>query len=443
MSDDNIFNNNVNEGAENNTPNFERPIDENDADKVVTSEPTVTFDSPEPHKKHKNTGLKVFFSMIAVTVALVIALVSGFVLGRSAINSKPQYSNLVDAAPSELTDTATVYKNVVESVVSITVYNDKGDGSNATGLVYSSNGYIVTNDHIYADVVAPRFLVTMYDGTEYSAKFVAGDTRSDLAVLKVEANDLKPVTFRNSDNIIVGEKVAAIGCPSGMLKATATDGIISLEATRISTENSSYTMKTIQTSAPINPGNSGGALVDMSSYVIGVTSAKLSASISYSDIVVYENMGYAIPSNTVVSVVDSLIKNGYVEGRGKLGISYTFIDTVMSNLNDGLKRGLYIAEISQESDLSKTSLQVGDIITHINDIEITSRDIALDIIEAAVPGDSLSFTVYHAKSGETETVYASLLSDKGSSSYSESVLDSNGSQNNNIYDEDADSYSDH
>ena len=411
---------------------------------IPVSEPTVTYKAVTDDERRSATGIKVFFTLVAVMLALVIALAAGFVFGKgnelkNSVSgddsvAKPQ---LHSVESQSLNDCAAVYGAVAPSVVNIAVYNSDGSKSaTATGLVYSENGYIVTNDHIYAEIPSPKFLITMFDGTEYFGKFIAGDTRSDLAVLKIEANGLKPVKFRNSDEVVVGEQTVAIGCPAGAVKATATVGIISSTATRISTELSSYSMKVIQTSTPINPGSSGGALTDMSSFVVGITSAKLSIS-------GYENIGYAIPAKMVVNVADSLIKFGHVEGRGKLGISYTFVDSIISDLNGGLPRGLKISEVSVESAFNGKNLKSGDIITHINDVELKNRDVALDIIESTEPGKSLSFSVYHTKSKTTEVIYAALLPDNGSSSYTENIFESNKDNPLDGIFGNGDSYSDH
>lgn len=409
--------------------------------KADISEPTVAYEAVNDSERRNSTGIKVFFALVAVMMVIVIALTAGFVFGKgkgdvSYGNTAVSKPELHSVSTDTVSDCVTVYSNVAPSVVNIVVYNSDGSKSaTATGLVYSSDGYIVTNDHIYAEIASPKFLVTMYDGKEYFAKFVAGDTRSDLAVLKINATGLKPVSFRNSDEIVVGEQTIAIGCPAGAVKATATVGIISSTATRISTELSTYTMKVIQTSTPINPGSSGGALVDMSSYVVGITSAKLS-------LTGYENIGYAIPAKTVVNVADSLIRYGYVEGRGKLGITYTFVDTVTSELQGGIPCGLRISEVLRESSFNGKNLRSDDIITHINDTALLNRDIALDIIESTPPGESLSFTVYHTDTKSTEVIYAALLSDNGNSSYTEDIFSENNSGILDIFGE-GDSYSDH
>lgn len=376
---------------------------------------TVTFDTvTKPVEHTSNTGVKVFFSMIAVVVALIIAVSAGYVLGNNQSNSTnnkiPGSTSTVgkDEANHQYNITA-VYNNVNPSVVGISVYTNKTLMGYASGVVYTEDGYIVTNDHIYAEVASPKFLVTLYDGSIYDAEFIAGDTRSDLAVLKINATGLKKATFGNYSEVISGEEVITIGYPTGVsAKSVLTFGTVSSPAVRF-TGSSSYSTKMIQTDAPINPGNSGGALVNMYSQVIGIPSIKLAGTS-------YDNVGYAIPSDTVIKVADSLIKHGYVVGRGRLGITYTEINSVMGKIT-GSPTGLKISKISDDSDLYGKGINANDIITHINNVEITSSDVALDIIESTAPGVPLNFTVYHEKTKTSGSVFASLLPDQGNSSY--------------------------
>ncbi len=383
-------------------------------------DPTVTFETVEqPIENNSNSGIKVFFTVIAITVALIIAISSGFILGTKSGTANHYYQGGTQQAGKDdsllSSNKATVFQNVNKSVVCITVYNEKGAQGYASGVIYTADGYIVTNDHIYSEVSSPRFLVTMYDGTEYKAQFVAGDTRSDLAVLKVEARNLTKATFGYSDQVAVGEEVVAIGYPSGAeSKSILTSGTISSANIRF-TSTSSYSMKMLQTDTPINPGNSGGALVNMYSQVIGIPSVKLAGT-------EYDNVGYAIPSNTVIKVADSLITHGYVADRGRLGITYTAVDNITAEL-ENIPRGMKVQEVTIESDLNGKGINSGDIITHINDIEISNSSVALDIIESTKPGVTLSFTVYHVATGESNTVLAVLLADRGSSSYTNSVID--------------------
>jgi serine protease Do len=410
----------------------------------VSSDPTVTFDSVDAVKEKSGnmTGLKVFFTLIAVSVMLIISVSVGYIFGSGSLNfgnkanSGGISTQLSGKGDLEVSKYSEIFKNTAPSVVHITVYNSSGTSS-ASGVIYTTDGYIVTNDHIYSEISSPRFIVTLNDGTEYEAVFVAGDTRSDLAVLKINATGLKSAVFGNSAELVTGEQVIAVGFPSGSgVEPIPTAGIISSNGTRV-TNNSSYNMKMIQTDTAINPGSSGGALVNMYSQVVGITSAKLVGT-------AYDSVGYAIPSATVVKIVDSLINNGYVVGRGKLGINYYSIDTAQSKIN-GVPKGLQIESVSTESKLLG-KVNKGDIITHINDVEIVRNDVALDIIDSTAPGVSMSFTVYHPSTKTSETVYAALIPDKGDSSYTNQVANDNGSfsdSNNPFDDNDDDSFSDH
>ena len=416
---------------------IEQPIIET-IEENEKQEPTVTFSTVTEADKQSSNGIKVFFSIIAVAVLLVIAVSTGFIFGKNTSNSiKPPVFNttsLNNKVENAFTsDYTKIFNSVKDSVVSITVWTEKkGAVSSASGVIYKENGYIVTNDHIYSDVSSPKFLVTLANGKEYDAEFIAGDTRSDLAVLKIDATGLKTAVFGNSAEVVIGEQVVAVGFPSGAgTLPILTNGIISSNGLRVTT-TSSYSTKMLQTNTAINPGSSGGALVNMYSQVIGITSAKLAGE-------EYDSVGYAIPSVTVVNIVDSLIKNGYVADRGRLGITYTEVDYIYSKAQN-MPRGIYIQSVSEDSDFVG-KLKKGDIITHVNDIEITDSEILLDIIEQTKPGSTLSFTVKRS-SGEVESVFGVLIADKGSSSY-KSSLDTLPEINNPFGNKDNDSYSDH
>ncbi len=370
--------------------------------------PEIPAASPEdPGVKR---GTKIFAIILAVLMLCVLCLAGGFVFGKNFGNSKaPKTAGLASKSDSKEEDIQTVYNNTVSSVVSIKVYNDK-NATIASGVIYTSDGYVVTNDHIYSKIASPKFIVRLYDGTEYDAEYIAGDTRSDLAVLKIKATGLKAATFGNSEELQIGETVAAVGYPGVSLNTTPsfTKGIVSSLNSRAST-TTSYSTKFIQTDAAINPGSSGGALVNTYSQVVGITSAKLAE-----DNV--EGIGFAIPSTTVKNVVDLLISDGYVKGRAKLGITYTVIDKIKSELKD-LPVGLYVASISSDSTLSKHGIKEGDIITHVNDKEITDSSIMLDIIENSKAGDTLALTVYSDETKTSSVYNVQLIEDKGSSSY--------------------------
>lgn len=378
-----------------------------------------------------NKGLKVFAFIMALIILLTGTCITGYFMGKNSVKSsysggKKQKVNLA-ARPTdtdELTE-ALVYEKVNESIVGIVVYNSKGAGSQASGIIYSEDGYIVTNDHIYSEVAGAKFKIYSHDGKEYDAKFVAGDKVSDLAVLKVDGVKFKEAKFGNSDELFHGEHVVAIGRPNDATDTSSiTRGVISAVSRRVQT-TTSYSARLIQTDSAINPGSSGGALVNMYGQIIGVTSSKLASS-------EYDAVGYAIPTTTMKRIVEELLEHGKVVSRAKLGVSYTAIDSITAEMNGYDYVGLYLAEISEESGLYGKA-EKGDVITHINGIEITRDEIVLDIIEQSSAGDKVEITIINSKS-ETKTVEVELKANISESSYieKEQVIENpqDGSSNN-------------
>lgn len=369
--------------------------------------------------KPMSRGLKAFALIMAAVIMLTGASVAGYFLGRNSVGSGAR-KNITVGLAAKPADTdemtaAQVYEKVNSSVVGITIYNSAGNGSQASGVFYSEDGYIITNDHIYSEVGAPKFKIYTSDGKEYDAKYIAGDQISDLAVLKVDGSGFTPAEFGNSDEIIYGENVVAIGRPSDATQASSiTKGIISSTGRRVKT-TSNYSAKLIQTDSAINPGSSGGALVNMYGQVIGITSSKLAG-------VSYDAVGYAIPTKTMKRICEELIKNGKVVSRAKLGITYTAINSVTAEVNGYDCVGLYVASVSEDSDLYG-KISEGDVITHINGTEVTSDDIVLDIIEESSAGDKISVTVLTQKGNEVN-LEAQLKANIGESSYSSEIKSS-------------------
>ena len=397
---------------------------------INQTEPPIRIHKVEPEKSEPvpNKGLKVFCVVLAAVLALSAVAAVGYFAGRSGGNGGSDTHAAVDLASKpegtvsdpEHQNASYVFQAVKPSVVGIEVYSkqDTQSRAQASGVIYSSDGYIVTNDHIYANIPDPQFLILLADGSERDAAYVAGDSRSDLAVLKIDAADLPAATFGNSDELEVGESVIAIGNPGGQqLAFTATEGVVSAVNRRIANA-SNYSMKFIQTDTAINPGSSGGALVNMYGQVVGITSWKYVGES-------YERIGFAVPTTIMKQVVDSLIENQYVAGRAKLGITYQAIDAVAARLND-LPRGLQIASVSNDSGLYG-KVEKGDIITHVNDTPITDGSEILEVLENAKPGDTIQLTVYNS-SKQQVNVSAVLLEDRGSSSF---TLKSNSNGNDN------------
>ncbi len=373
----------------------------------------VNYSDVKPIEDYKpmSRGLKVFALILAAVVLLTGTCLTGYFMGRSSVGTPKTKIEVNLAAKPADTDEMTeaeVYEEVNKSIVGIVVYNTSGKASQASGIVFSKDGYIVTNDHIYSEVPAAEFKIYTYDGKEYDAEYVAGDTVSDLAVLKVKEAELTPAVFGNSDELFYGEHVVAVGRPNDATDASSiTRGIISAVNRRVQT-TSNYSSRLIQTDSAINPGSSGGALVNMYGQVIGVTSSKLAS-------VEYDAVGYAIPTTTMKRIVDELISDGKVVTRAKLGVTYAAIDSVTAAMNGYDNKGILIDSVSEDSGLFGKA-EKGDIITHINGIEIVKDTIVLDIIEQSSAGDTISVTIV-TSSGTTKTVDAVLSANVGESSY--------------------------
>ncbi len=307
----------------------------------------------------------------------------------------------VDAAPGlsiQLVETEEdtltlqqIYERCSPSIVAISAFTreDSDDYySWGTGIVLSSDGYIVTNSHIVEGTCRAR--VTLYDDRELDALLVGYDSRSDIAVLKVDADDLIPAEFGVSDHLQVGQAVAAIGNPLGSsFRCTMTNGIISGIDRDIAYNGTTLTL--IQTNAALNEGNSGGALVNMSGQVIGVTNMKMSN--SYAGSVTIEGVGFAIPSATVKAMADALLSQGEVTGRPALGVTVGAIPDEAA-AHYALPEGLYVSSVAENSDCAAQGIRAGDVITHVNGQAVTATKDVTDIIAEREVGDSLTLTVY-------------------------------------------------
>ena len=397
------------EGIENTETPQETPITPPNDEPIynpVNLNPVTPINDYKPMDK----GLKLFALLLAVIILLTGSCLAGYFIGKNNVIIKTPVKVELESAPKdekELT-LSKVYENVNPSIVGIKVYNASGKMAEASGIVYSKDGYIITNDHIYSEIANPKFKIYTHDGKEYDAKYIAGDLVSDLAVLKLTSGSLNPASFGNSDDLYVGQRVVAIGRPNDSTDASSlTSGIISATNRRVS-NTSNYPARLIQTDTPINPGSSGGALVNMYGQVIGVTASKLAS-------VEHEGVGYAIPTTVMKRIVDELISKGNIVTRAKLGITYTAVDSVLAEINNLNNTGLIIQSVSSDSDLYG-KISKGDIITEINNTEIYSDDMVLDIIENCRAGDKIQITFVTEK-GQTKELEVKLSANIGQSSY--------------------------
>ncbi len=321
--------------------------------------------------------------------------------------------HITERPGGETLDAEGVYNRVVPSTVTVSAtLTREGNSSESTGtgIIATSDGYIITNSHVVLNSKNTVVKVTAYDGQEYDAVVVGVDRTTDLAVLKTNDHNFTPAEFGDAGELSVGEWVLAIGNPGGArFSSSLTRGIISglnREVGKYSQEGMTY----IQTDAAINPGNSGGPLVNMYGQVVGINSSKIITD-------GYEGMGFAIPVSRAQPIINELLSGGYIKGRTRLGILCTEVNQAMAGMY-GIPRGLRITEFNEDSSFQDTEAQVGDVIVAIEGETVESlRDVSNLLLRYA-PGDEVTVTLYRPNEnfmmeGQEIEVTIVLLEDKG------------------------------
>lgn len=353
---------------------------------------------PPPEKKKAGNGSKVL-STIALVLACGLSGFGGGVLAVTAFGPHPDETVLYksEGGQTGITNTSeggnasiSVAAAAGRSVVSIVTENLVSDpftggrivSGAGSGVIVSSDGTILTNNHVVEG--AKNITVTLPDGTDYPAKLVGVDPRTDMAVIKIEATGLTPAVIGNSDELQVGEPVLAIGNPMGTLSGTVTDGIISAMNREVRFDD--VTMNLLQMSAAVSPGNSGGGLFNNQGELIGIVNAKSSGQGA-------EGLGFAIPSNTAMQVAQELIENGHVS-RPAIGINVFTFGTEQEAKQSGFdKAGVYIIGVTPGSGAEKAGLEAGDRIIAVDGTEVgDSADVSAAIAEKKV-GDSLQLRI--------------------------------------------------
>ena len=369
---------------------------------------------PEMPKAEKKPFWKKPGAMIAgVLVAAMLAGFGGSAIGNAVFGGSNGGTTVYEGKrPSTVINTASidtskqmtaaeVYAKNVNSTVGITTqvttnfwgYTTQSAAS-GSGFIYSADGYIITNYHVIES--ASSIKVTLYDGKSYDAQLVGYDESNDVAVLKIDAKDLTPVTIGDSDNLNVGDSVIAIGNPLGELTFSLTSGAVSALDREVTMSNN-VTMELIQTDCAINSGNSGGALFNLYGEVIGITNAKYSGSSGSGASI--DNIGFAIPINSVRSIVDIIIEKGYV--------AKPYIGVMVSDVSDeaisyGTPAGAAVVSVTEGGPAEKAGLQANDIITAVDGKEISGKSGLSSIIADCAAGDKLTLSVY--RQGQTLTV---------------------------------------
>ena len=281
---------------------------------------------------------------------------------------------------------------IVTSAVTTNFWGQQTQSAAAgSGFIFTDDGYIITNYHVIEG--ANTVTVSTYDGTQYDAKIIGYDESNDVAVLKVEAEGLTPVVIGSSSKLNVGDNVVAIGNPLGELTFSLTAGAVSA-LNRDVTMSSGSTQELIQTDCAINSGNSGGALFNMYGEVVGITNAKYSGSSGSGASI--DNIGFAIPIDDVYNIITSIIEKGYIE-KPYIGVSVISVSNETQKY--GLPQGAAVQSLTDDGPAKAAGLQVNDIITKVNDTEITSSNDLVKTIGACKPGDQITLTVY--RQGQT------------------------------------------
>lgn len=303
-------------------------------------------------------------------------------------NSYTGNGNSVSGTPNVSADGLTpgqVYAKTYKSVVSISC-SDTGFGG--SGFILSSNGYVVTNYHVIEG--SSKITVTTYDEKTYAASAVGYDAANDIAVVKIEADDLNAVTLGSSDDLIIGDQVVAIGHPLGIETATLTVGYISAKDQSISTEGSVINM--LQTDAAINSGNSGGPLFNMKGEVIGITTAKYSGTTDSGAII--ESIGFAIPIDDIAQKVQDLMNFGYITGA-YLGVSVQDMDSSVLDAF-GFPKGVYVREVVAGYCAAKAGVRAKDMIIALGDYKVDGVNSLTRALQKFKAGDKTTITVWRA-----------------------------------------------
>ncbi len=299
------------------------------------------------------------------------------------INKASNDSGSDVVVPSSGLTPAQVYEQNVQTIVSIATQNSVG-----SGFVISANGYIVSNYHVIEG--ATKIVVTTYAGQEHTAKLVGYDKANDVSLMKVDIIDHPCVTLGSSDDLAVGEQVAAIGNPLGELTATLTVGYISAKDRVVTTDGTTTNM--LQTDAAINSGNSGGPLLNMKGEVVGITTAKYSGTSSSGATI--EGIGFAIPIDDVKGIVEDLYEYGYVRSA-YLGVSVKDVDASVI-VNYDFPAGAYVVDVVNGYAAKKAGICAKDIIINIGGYSVGSVAELSRVLRNFEAGETTTITVFRS-----------------------------------------------
>ncbi len=377
---------------------------------IILGEYTNTNDENKEPKPKRDSFFKTHKNAVLISTCVALSALGAFggtmlaiqlnggmgkaVLYQSVDTSKNKNNNAT-ATNVSITDIAnetmdSVVEIKTESVSTHSFFQQAIISGAGSGVILSKDGYIVTNHHVIDG--ASKITVTTRSGKSFEAKLIGSDSATDLAVLKIEAEDLQPAVLGDSSKLNVGDTAVAIGNPLGSLGGTVTSGIISALDREVTIDNQK--MQLLQTNAAINPGNSGGGLFNANGELIGIVNAKSSGDS-------IEGLGFAIPINRAKEIINNLIENGYVKGRASLGV--TLVNGSDSFFEEDTTQ-VYIYEVSKGGAADKAGLKRGDQILKIDDTSIKDISDVTTIISNHSAGDTIKMTVLRDTQTKTITV---------------------------------------
>lgn len=363
----------------------------------------------EPPKKRKGgfwqrRGTKITAIVLAGVLLSGLCGFGGAMLAKNAgrghstiqQSSRPATSVAIKKVDGQtLMTPAEVYAATVNSVVSINcsasstnIFGQQVESaSSGSGFVITDDGYIVTNQHVISG--ASSITVTLYNGESYPATLIGGDSDYDVAVVKINANSLTPVTMGNSADVNVGDTVLAIGNPLGELTFSMSQGIVSCCDRAINVDGTPFNM--IQVDASINPGNSGGALLNLYGEVVGIVSAKYSG---YSNTTV-EGLGFAIPISDVQTIISDIMENGQVTDKAYMAITAgTMTKEMAAQYQINIEKGVFVFSVNEGGAGDKAGLKLGDVITKVDNKDVTSMEELSAAKKGHKAGDTVTLTVF-------------------------------------------------
>ena len=408
---------------------------------------------PKKHGFFHRAAVKVTALILACAVAGGLAGWGGAAIAKSSGTEKTaiQQSDRQPVSVQVKTvdgqtkmEPAEVYASVVNSAVSINcsatstnIFGQQAQtASSGSGFIITEDGYVVTNYHVISG--ASSVQVTLYNGDTYDAAVIGGDSDYDVAVLKIDASGLQPVTLGESADVNVGDTVLAIGNPLGELTFSMSQGIVSSCDRAINVDGTPFNM--IQVDCSINPGNSGGPLVNLYGEVVGIVSAKYS---SYSSTTV-EGLGFAIPISDVRSIITDIMENGAVTDKAYMAITAgTMTEQMAAQYSIDVTQGVFVYSVVKGGAGEKAGLRLGDVITKMGDKTLTSRQDLSAAMKGYRAGDTVTLTVYrNGQYIETELTFDAQPQTTGSQEDTTQSSGNNGNNGGNGYGQMPDNWQD-